>query len=182
MNYAPLVKAIQEGDQKAANRLIEQARPVLVRMLMARMNASQEDAEDAVQKMFLYVIEAIQEDRIENPTGFLSYMIITCRHNYLKARNGLSFTPLDDLIHEPSESPDQVDRLMSEDQYRILTECLEQLSEENRQIFSYWLQKPEASAIDVSERFGISKSNAWTKKHRILNKVRKCFKSKLDLA
>ncbi|MEX2573142.1 MAG: RNA polymerase sigma factor [Balneolaceae bacterium] len=179
MDYAPLVKAIQEGDQEAANRLISNATPILIRMLKVRMNASREDAEDSVQMMFLYVIKAIRENRIENPSGLLSYMIITCRHNYLKSREGFRPEPVGGQLQEPVQEAVQLSEIIDRERQHIFEECIESLKSDKRQFFSYWVRHPDSSAAEVADHFGISVNNAWTRKHRIFKTIKKCIESKL---
>ncbi|MEX0890485.1 MAG: sigma-70 family RNA polymerase sigma factor [Balneolaceae bacterium] len=178
MDYTPLVIAIQEGDEKAANRLISEARPILIRMLKVRMNASQEDAEDAVQMMFLYVIRAIQEDRIENPSGLLSYMIITCRHNYLKRVNGFRPDLAGDMAEEPVVEATQLSRLIDEEKQQLYERCIRSLKKKHREFFEYWLSHPDDTAAQVAEVFGISEGNAWTRKHRIIKMLKECVQKK----
>lgn len=180
MNYAPLVKAIQEGDQETANRMISEATPILIRMLVVRMNATREDAEDAVQKMFLYIIEAIRDDKIQNPSGLLSYMIMSCRHNYLKKVESDHPAYLDDRVNKLSCSPDQLSNLLNKEIQRIHIDCINQLKKHNRSFYIYCLKHEEAEASEIAEHFGISVNNVWTKKHRILKKVRECVKSKIE--
>lgn len=178
MDYAPLVKAIREGDQESANELISNVTPILIRMLKARMNASQEDAEDAVQMMFLNVIKAIKKDRIRNPSGLLSYMMITCKHNYLKSRDGYHPESLESLVTEPAIEAVQLEAIVEEEKWRIYDECLHSLSEERLEFYNFWYQHPDSSASEVARHFGISVNSAWTRKHRILKALKKCFRSK----
>lgn len=178
MDYAPLVRAIQEGDQEAANRLVAKAGPILIRMLKVRMNATREDAEDAVQTMFYSVITAIQEGRIRNPSGLLSYMIVTCKHNYLKNREQFR-TELDEKqVNDSATEPDQLTRLIDREREEALSECLESLPPEQKEFIGYWLSHPDARASEVAERFGITVNNAWTRKHRIIRALQRCLKSK----
>ncbi|MEX0995189.1 MAG: sigma-70 family RNA polymerase sigma factor [Balneolaceae bacterium] len=180
MNYAPLVKAIQEGDQETANRMISEATPILIRMLRVRMNASREDAEDAVQKMFLYIIEAIQDNRIQNPSGLLSYMIISCRHNYLKEVESEHTGYLEDRVNELASSPDQLSNLVNKEIQKIHLECINKLKSPYKSFYIYCLQHEDAEASEIAKEFNISVSNVWTRKHRILKRVRECVKSKIE--
>ncbi len=178
MDYAPLVEAIQEGDQEAANRLISEATPILIRMLKARMNASQQDAEDAVQMMFLYIINSIREGKIRNPSGLLSYMIVTCRHSYLKNRDGLKADLPGEDLEEPVQEECQLTRLINQEKERIYEECIESLPDDQREFIRYWLSHPDSSAREIGEHFEISENNAWTRKHRIMKRLRACYESK----
>lgn len=178
MDYAPLVKAIQEDDREAANRLISDATPILIRMLKVRMNATQEDAEDAVQMMFLYVIQAIKQGRIENPSGLLSYMIMTCRHSYLKKKEGFSPELMDDHVSEPSQPARQLSAIIEEEKKEIYYECINALKEDYKKFYKYWVRHPDSSAKEIASHFGISVNNAWTRKHRIMKSLQKCVESK----
>ena len=178
MDYAPLVKAIQEGDQEAANRLVSDATPILIRMLKTRMNATHEDAEDAVQMMFLYVVNAIRENKIDNPSGLLSYMVLTCRHSYLKKQEGFKPELLDEHFSEPVQPAYQLERLMSEEEERIRDECIEELRDEYREFYNYWVKHSDSNAKEIAEHFGISVNNVWTRRHRIMKTLQKCVESK----
>lgn len=180
MNYAPFVKAIQEGDQETANRLVSEATPILIRMLQVRLNANRQDAEDAVQKMFLYVIEAIKKGKIKNPSGLLSYMILCCRHNYLKQLESKRTDSLEEQVREPCESPEQLSNLINEELQKIHIDCIQNLKPHYREFYIYWLQHRDATAADIAEHFGISQNNAWTRKHRVLKQIQSCMQSKME--
>lgn len=174
-----MVNAIREGDQETANRLISDATPILIRMLKVRMNASHEDAEDAVQMMFLYVVKAIKEGRIDNPSGLLSYMVVTCRHSYLKKQEGFRPELLDEQVSEPVQQASQLSRLIDQEKKKIYSECIESLKNQYKEFYSYWIRHPDSSASDIAKHFGISVNNAWTRKHRIMKTLQKCVESKI---
>ncbi|MEX1010906.1 MAG: sigma-70 family RNA polymerase sigma factor [Balneolaceae bacterium] len=180
MNYSPLVEAIREGDRKTANRMIAEATPILIRMLMSRMNAKREDAEDAVQKMFLYVIPAIRSGKIKKPTALLSYMILCCRHNYLKELRNMRHEPIEEHEHEIVNSSDPFEYLKLKDIRKIHIECVNSMAEQHREFYCFWLQNQDIEAAAIAERFGISVTNAWTRKHRILKKLRESMLSMLN--
>lgn len=179
MDYSPLVNAVREGDQETANRLISEATPILVRMLMARMNADRHDAEDAVQSMFVYIIEAIRNGNIHNPSGLLSYMIKTCRHNYLKSRQEYTVDYEEGMTGEPATEAVQLERLIESERLDIYRECVDGLKQDYRDYFDYWTDHPDSPAEEVAEAFGISVNNAWTRKHRIIKWLQKCVRQKL---
>lgn len=179
MDYSPLVKAVQDGDQETANRLISEATPILVRMLMARMNASRHDAEDAVQGMFVYIIEAIREGKIHNPSGLLAYMIKTCRHNYLKSRQEYSVDYEEGMAGEPATEAVQLERLIESERMDFYRHCVENLKEDYRVFFDYWISHPDTAATEVAREFDISVNNAWTRKHRVIKWLQECIQRKL---
>lgn len=178
MDYALLVQAIQEGDDGTTNSMVSEATPILIRMLKVRMNASQEDAEDAVQMMFLYVVKAIRDDRIKSPSGLLSYMILTCRHSYLKSVDGFRPELSDGQLQEPAEEPVQLSDLIEEEKMLIYEECIRLLRNDKRKFFSYWMRHPDSRASEIAEYFKISVNNAWTRKHRIIKILQECIDSK----
>lgn len=178
MDYAPLVNAIREGDRETANRLISDATPILIRMLKVRMNATQEDAEDAVQMMFLYVVNAIKEGRIDNPSGLLSYMVVTCRHNYLKKQEGFRPGLLEEQVSEPIQQASQLSSLIDQEKKKIYAECIELLKNQSKEFYRYWVRHPDSSASEIAKHFGISINNAWTRKHRIMKSLQKCVEAR----
>ncbi|MEX0593590.1 MAG: sigma-70 family RNA polymerase sigma factor [Balneolaceae bacterium] len=179
MDYTPLVKAVQDGDQVTANKLVSEATPILVRMLMARMNASRQDAEDAVQAMFVYIIEAIREGRIHNPSGLLAYMIKTCRHNYLKSRREYTVDYEEGMAAEPATEAVQLERLIESERMDLYRECVDNLKEDYREFFDFWISHPDTPATDVAREFEISVNNAWTRKHRVIKWLQECIQRKL---
>ncbi|MGM0505812.1 MAG: RNA polymerase sigma factor [Bacteroidota bacterium] len=181
MDYTPLVKAVQNGDQVTTNKLISEATPILIRMLMARMNASRLDAEDAVQSMFAYVIEAIREGKIHNPSGLLAYMIKTCRHNYLKSLREYTVNYELGMSGEPATEAVQLERLIESERMDLYQDCLDHLKDDYREFFEYWVTHPDAPAIDVAREFDISVNNAWTRKHRVIKWLQECIKRKLRI-
>jgi len=178
MDYSALVTAIKNGDEATANRLCEEATPILRRYLIARMGASKEDAEDCVQFMFEYVIEKIRKNEFSNPKGLLSYMLTSCRHNYLKLKN---ITPNDSLneLNDPVVESDQLRNLLNEDKLKILSYCIDQLNSEYRQLAKYLLKSPNAETEDVARDFNITINNAWIRKHRLIKRLRDCIEQNL---
>ncbi len=178
MDYSALVTAIMNGDEATANRLCEEATPILRKYLIARMGASKEDAEDCVQIMFEYVIEKIKRNEFSNPKGLLSYMLTACRHNYLKIAN---LTPNDSLseLNDPVVESDQLRKLLNEDKLKTLKYCIEQLNREYRDLAGYLLKRPNAETEDIARDFNITINNAWIRKHRLIKRLRECIQINL---
>lgn len=175
MDYSELVTAIQNGDNRTADRLCAEAAPILRKYLVSKIGADPFDADDAVQKMFEYIIEKIQADEIENPKGLLAYMLATCRHSYYniirtRARAG------EVVSEEPISLADQLLRLVDKEKQEILRKCIEQLRKNYRNFIEYWFTYPDSETEDIAEHFGISVSNAWIRKHRIVKKLSDCAK------
>lgn len=176
MDYSELVRAIQNGDEKTVNTLCARAMPILKKYLIANFNASREDAEDAVQKMFEYLIPKIRRDGFKNPGGLLAYMLTGVRHAYYKNLRDFETEDLDELVEEPSVNPSQIWNLVSEDRLRILKICLEYLKGHYRTLVEFIFEHPDADSEDIAEHFDISLNNAWIRKHRVIKQLSDCAK------
>jgi RNA polymerase sigma factor (sigma-70 family) len=179
MDYSPFVHAIRDGDDATANELIARATPVLIRYLKVRMGASDDDAKDAVQKMFLYIIESIKDDKIQNPSGLLSYMLKTCRHNYTKTLRRQDFEIVDESVDFAVNEPEQIDKLLDKERKRILQRCLELLNANYREFITHWLIDPSVDAEKIADKYNTSAGNIWTRKHRVIKQLNDCVKKKL---
>lgn len=179
MDYSGLVTSIRDGDELTAGKLCAEATPILKKYLMKKFGAAPTDAEDAIQKMYESIIIKIREDEIENPQGLLAYMLKTCRHNYLKLFREKNNDYLQSMIDEPASSARQLWELVNEEEQEILKYCLDQLRKGYKEFISYWFTFPNASTEDVAEHFDISINNAWTRKHRVINKLTDCVEGKV---
>lgn len=177
MDYSALVKAIQKDDRRTANKLCAEATPILIKYLISNVGATREDAEDAVQRMFEYVIPKIQRDKIESPSGLLSYMLTGCRHAYFKITRDIEIESLDDIIEEPGRKAHQIWELIDDEKVSILKKCLEKLKSHYRAFVEFLFEFPDAEAEDVAEHFNISLNNAWTKRHRVIKQLTDCTKA-----
>lgn len=174
MDYSALVVAIKNGDQKTSSRLCSEATPILKRYLLKKFSADPNDAEEAIQQMYEYIVIKVLEDDFENPKGILSYMIKTCRHNYIKLAQEKNRPDIENISREPVSEARQIWQLINEEEQEILQYCTEKLRENYKEFINYWFSFPNATANDAAEFFNISVNNAWTRKHRIINKLNEC--------
>jgi len=179
MDYSGLVTAVKNGDQLTASRLCSEATPILRRYLHKKCGADPTDADDAIQRMFEYVITKILEDDFENPRGLLSYMLKACRHNYIKIAREKNQPDIENLANEPFNEPIQIWELVDEEKQNILKYCTEKLRKGYREFINYFFSFPNASAEDVADHFDISVNNAWTRKHRVINKLNECVETRI---
>jgi len=154
--------------------LCSEAIPILEKYLISKVNASPEDAEDAVQKMFEYVIPKIQNDEIKSPSGLLSYMLSGARHSYYKIVRDFDLNKYGEMEEQLIAEPDQVWNLVSEDQESIRSICIEKLKGHYRDLIIFLFDHPEAEASEIAEHFDISQGNAWTRKHRVIQQLQEC--------
>lgn len=179
MNFSELVEAIEQNNQGKVNQLIKKLNPRLIRFLQIHMNASRQDAEDCAQDALLKALEVINEGNLRNANSILSFLLTTCRNNYLNLRkkhsNNSSF---DDFENDVSLQPQQLKAVLSKERRKVLEHCLELLSDSYRSFFEFWYRHPDSEAKVAAARFDISLSNVWTRKHRVLKKLRECFRKK----
>jgi DNA-directed RNA polymerase specialized sigma24 family protein len=91
MDYTALVDAINSEDNKSVNEICADSLIILKKFLIANYGAIPQDAEDAVQQMFVYLIVKIQQNGIEKPEGLAKYMMIAAKHAYLNHLRDFDF-------------------------------------------------------------------------------------------
>jgi len=181
MDYSNLVKAIRENDSQMVNELIEALRPRLIAFLRVHMNASRADAEDCAQDSLLDSIAVIQEDRLNNPDRVVSYILSTCRNNYLKMQKKMRPQAVEDVTENQQRAPRQLQSILDKEQQRLLEWCMSQLKKEYQKFMKYWFDHPDAHTNKVAAHFDISVSNTWTRKHRLVQKLNECYRKKSKL-
>lgn len=174
MDYSELVEALQRNDEKSVNQICADSLIILKKYLIARMGATSEDAEDAVQQMFEYLIPKIRDDVIDNPGGLAKYMMKAARHTYLNLLRDYNLNEHEELAEEPSIEEKQMWNLVNEDRRQILKYCIDKLKNHYRDLVEFILKYPEADAKDVAEKFDISVNNAWQRKHRVIKHLSSC--------
>lgn len=178
MDYSQLVTALRDNDSSKANELIKALMPRLMSFLRIHMNASREDAEDCAQEALLSIIETIKEDKLREPEHLMSYLLSTCRNNYLKVQDK-NHNRLYDMVEDDQQTvAPQLEAIFDEEQQQILEHCLKQLKKKYREFMIYWFEHPGAHAEKVASRFNISVNNVWTRKHRLIKKLNECYRKK----
>lgn len=181
MAYSELVTAIKEKDSARVDRLLREIHPRLVRFLRIHMGAVPADAEDCVQEAIYFALAAVREDRLRDPGRIFSYLLTTCRNNYLKLLEQRKETNYDEVPETSYHRPRQLQNLLDEEQMRILEQCMGELKEEYREFMEYWFERPGSHAGRVADHFGLSVNNVWTRKHRIIKQLNDCYKKKSNL-
>lgn len=181
MDYTKLVTALKENDSEEVNRLVEALRPRLMAFLRIHMNATDADAEDCAQDSLIDSLEVIKSDRIDDPKRIVSYILTTCRNNYLKMQKKRRETTMDEVSEAQTQAPRQLQSLLDEEQKKLLRWCMSQLKEEYQQFMQYWFDHPDAHTKKVAAEFDISVNNAWTRKHRLIKKLNECYREKSKL-
>jgi len=179
MDYSGLVRSIKDGDELTTGKLYAKATPILKKYLIKKFGASSADADDAIQKMYEYIILKIRADEIENPHALLSYMLKTCKHNYLKMLRERNQHYLENMVKDPALDEHQLWELVNEEEQEILKYCLDRLRDGYREFIGFWFTYPNASTEEVAEYFEITINNAWIRKHRIVGKLFDCVETQM---
>lgn len=179
MDYSELMTAIEENDSEKVNKLLGELRPRLLAFLRIHMNADEADAQDCAQETLMASLDIIKEDRIDDPDQVVSYLLSTCKNIYLKMLQKRREKSIDEVSESQLQAPRQLQSLLNEEQKRLLKWCMDQLKKEYQNFMEYWFTHPDAHAESVAERFNISVSNVWTRKHRLIKKLNECYREKM---
>ena len=181
MDYSKFVGAVLDHDEATITEQVNVITPVLIKFLTVRLDASIHDAQDCAQNTLLIAIEKIREDKITNPDAVINYLFTTAKHEYFKQLSKDREVNYEDLPEHHSEKADQLNRLLDDEKMGILKRCMEGLKADYKKYIEYWFQNPGYETSVVADHFNISVSNAWTKKHRVINALKECFEKKIKL-
>ncbi|MEO9884810.1 MAG: sigma-70 family RNA polymerase sigma factor [Balneola sp.] len=179
VDYSELVEALQNGDDTKAAELVSEVVSRLEDYLIVTMGADSNDANECVQQAFVDVFEQVRKDKIKEPKYFFSYLIKSCRHEYLRyIKKRHKFKYDEESLNTQVVPEQQFQKLLNKERQEILKKCLEELQEKSRVFIEHFIDKPDTSTDEASEEFEMSSSNVRTKKHRILSRLHHCFKRK----
>ena len=179
VDYSELVEALQKNDESTASSLISEVIPRLEDYLTVAMGADKNAAQECVQQAFMDVFEQIRLDKIKESKYIFSYLIKSCRHEYLRyAKRQHRFNYEEEAINELYEPEEQLKNILDKERQRILKECLSELQEKSRTFIEYFIDKPDATTEEASSEFDLSGANVRTRKSRILSRLHHCYKRK----
>ena len=179
VDYSELVEALQKGDDSKSSSLINEIMPRLQDYLVVVMNAERNAAKECVQQAFLDVFEQIRKDKIKESKYIFSYLIKSCRHEYLRyAKREHKFKYEDEALNVLYEPEEQFQNLLDKERQRILEECLSELKDKSKRFIEYFIDKPDATTEEATDEFGLSSANVRTRKSRILSRLHHCYKRK----
>lgn len=181
MDYSKLIEAIAQDDKSTINALLEQMTPHLIRYLQTHMNASRQDAEDCVQQTLIKLLVIIREEKLRNEDHLLSFVLTVCRNTYLNLVKEDDTYSYDELYVKQSYKPEQLMRIMDRERRQALEWCIRQLPDHYREFIRYWFEHPDSSSRAAATRFNMSVNNVWTRKHRIIKRLRDCFQKKNNI-
>jgi RNA polymerase sigma factor (sigma-70 family) len=179
VDYSELVHALQDGNEQKANSLLSELIPRLQDYLVVVMGAERGAAVECVQQAFLDVYEQIRNDKIKESKYIFSYLIKSCRHEYLRyVKREHKFNYDEDVMSYAIEPEEQYKRLIEKERKELLKECLNELQDKARKFIEYFIDKSDATTEEASEYFELSSANVRTRKSRIVSKLHHCFKRK----
>lgn len=179
VDYSELVDAIQSGNSRQADVLLNELIPRLVDYLRIGMGAPHERAREAVQQALLNVVQKIQEEKIQHPRTIFRYLIRACRNEYLhQAGYEQRFDREAEAAEAEVHPPDQLAALVSEERQNILKSCMDQLDEESRSLIDHFFARPDTTTRETADRFALSEANVRTRKSRIISRLHDCYKRK----
>ena len=181
MDYSKFVDAVLNKDEAAIARQVNVIMSVLIKFLMIRLDATIHDAQDCAQTTLLIAIEKIREDKIDSPDAVINYLFTTAKHEYFRQLSKDREVNYVDIPEHYSAKADQLKRLIDEEKRDILRECIDNLKADYKKYITYWFKHPGFETSVVADYFNISVSNAWTKKHRIINVLKDCYDKKIKL-
>lgn len=179
MEYSELANAFSENNTKKINELMTELRPRLISFLYIHMDASMEDAEDCAQNAFLKSLETIKNGQMRDTEQLLSFLLSTCRNNYLNSQSKKKPHLVNRDLDQTKNPPKQITELLDKERQELLSQCINKLPNNYQTFIEYWFSHPGSTAKSVANHFKISVSNVWTKKHRIIKKLKTCYQNKI---
>ncbi len=180
MNLSGLVEAIEQGNEAEANQLIKELTPRLISFLRLQMNAEKHEAQDCVQDALMSAVEFIRKGKLRHTKGLFSFLLSSCRNNYLNMQNRQKKSSLNEVPEDKPVVPKQLHTILNKERRKLLEQCLEQLSDTYRSFFDYWYRYPDSNAKAAATRFNTTESNVWTRKHRMIKKLSNCYQQKSE--
>jgi RNA polymerase sigma factor (sigma-70 family) len=179
LDYSELVISLLNGEQRRAEKLMEELIPKLEEYLRVVMGANKQAAEECAQQAFMNVYEHIMANKIKVPKYILSYLLRACKNEYIRYQNNEKrYLNSDDTFHQMVEPAQQIESLVDEERKALLKECLSELDPESREFISFFLKNPDASTKDASKHFNLTGGNVRTKKSRLTKQLHKAYKQK----
>lgn len=183
LDYSELVISLLNGEQRRADKLMQELIPKLEDYLRVVMGANKEAAEECAQQAFMNVYEHIMANKIKVPKYILSYLLRSCKNEYIRYQNNEKrYVSSDDTFNEMAEPASQVQRLMDDERKQLLKECLDDLDCESREFITYFLTNPDATTKEASRHFNLSGGNVRTKKSRLTKQLHEAYKLKAKKA
>jgi RNA polymerase sigma factor (sigma-70 family) len=168
-----LVAAALDGDPTSWNRLVDRYTPLLL-SVVRRHRLQGDDAEDAVQTVWLRLIEKL--GTIREPEALPGWIVTTARHECLhliKARKLVSPADLEDRAWPDGAGPAAIDSdLLQAERHEALLMALSGLPDRQRELLLLLIEDPPLSYEEIGARLGVPVGSIGPTRARALARIR----------
>lgn len=179
VDYTDLVEALKNGDDSRVDSMLSLIVGRLEQYLCIVMSADEIDAKECVQQTFADVFEQVRQDKIKEPKFFFSYLLTSCRNEYVRyMKRKHKFKYDDESLNLRVQPEEQFENLLEKERTLILKQCLDELQGDAKEFIIYFIDKPDTHSEVVGQKFNLTEANVRTKKHRILARLHHCYKRK----
>lgn len=158
------------------NKLLLVLRQEMVRCLMYQFGADETDANDATQETLYVYLRLLSQNNVESVQTKKAYVFAVLKYQYfrlLRDRVRMTGEPID--RYEDKLVSRESDTLADREARELLQNCIGKLTEKHQNYISYWIDSDNPCAKEFSVSFGVSVTNAWTIKHRLISILEKCI-------
>lgn len=180
MDFTPLVTALQKNDSATINEYTKALYPILRSYLRSNMRITIQDAEDCIQDSLIAAYKAIGNGQLKDPRLLVAYVMRICRNNYLNMQNKKKVTYVEESSDDLFRVAPQMQLLLDKEKNRFLLLCFDKLQDKHKEFIKFWYDHPDIKTSKVASHFGISISNAWTRKHRVIKILHDCHKRQMN--
>lgn len=173
-----LVARILAGEKTAEAELVQRYRRG-VGIILNRATGDRSISEDLCQDTFQIALEKIRRGDIREPERLSGFICSLARNlaneHFRKSRRTQAFEDTDqaDLIRDPA--PSQLDRLLREEQAKMIRRLLSELSERDRQIlFRFYIKEDDKEQICADLELTSLHFN------RVLHRARERYRERME--
>jgi DNA-directed RNA polymerase specialized sigma24 family protein len=166
-------------DLRRQNEELHTLREEMVRNLILQYGSDETDANDATQETLYILIRLWQNQKRFSIKEQRAYLFRILRNEYFKIlrdRARMTGEPIEP--YNETLGSKEMEIMTDMEQKQLLDGCIKQLTEKHQGYITYWIESENPSAVDFSEKFSVTVSNAWTIKHRLILILGRCVQKK----
>jgi RNA polymerase sigma-70 factor (ECF subfamily) len=175
---AELVARILAGEKTAEAELVQRYKRGLS-IILNRATGDRSLSEDLCQDTFQITLEKIRRGDIREPERLSGFICNLARNlatdHFRKSRRTQAFEDTDGADLIPAPAPSQLDRLMREEQAKMIRRLLAELSERDRQILlRFYIQEEDKEQICADLQLTSLHFN------RVLHRARERYRERME--